>query len=123
MTRETQAPEIRKSTIVEAPSTGSHDYHAAYAKAQQMRSLAVGEAIGGAFRGLARLYRTMIAAPLARRRARDATRRELLSLDAHMLKDIGITKGDIPYVVRGAELGFGTPYGAHANENKPRRAA
>ena len=123
MTREIQAPEIRKSTIVEAASADNHDYQAVYAKAQQMRALAVGEAIGGAIRGLARLYRTTIAAPLARRQARDAARRELLSLDAHMLRDIGITKGDIPYVVRGNDFGFGTPYGAHANENRPRRAA
>lgn len=123
MTREIQTPEIRKSTFAEADSAGTDNYQAIYAKAQQMRSLAAGEAIGGALRWLARLYRATIAAPLARRQARDAARRELLSLDAHMLKDIGITKGDIPYVVRGMELGLGTPYGAHANENKPRRAA
>ncbi|MHA1569126.1 MAG: DUF1127 domain-containing protein, partial [Alphaproteobacteria bacterium] len=106
-----------------ADSAGNYDYQVIYAKAQKMRALAVGEAIGRAFRGLSRLYRATIAAPLARRQARDAARRELLLLDEHMLKDIGITKGDIPFVVRGTELGLGTPHGAHSNENKPRRAA
>lgn len=123
MTRETQAPKIRNSTIGGSETAGDYDYQAAYAKAQQLRSLAFGEAIGTALRGLARLYQTTIAAPLARRRSREAARRELLSLDQHMLRDIGITRGDIPYVVRGADLGLGAPYGAHVNENKPKRAA
>ena len=123
MTSEAQAPKIRTSTIVEAESAGDHDYQAVYAKAQQMRAIAVGEAMGAAVRGLGQLYRTWIKEPLARRQARETTRRELLSLDAHMLRDIGITRGDIPFVVRGTELGLGTPYGAHANENKSKRAA
>ena len=123
MTRETQAPEMPNSTFAEADSAGNHDYQAIYAKAQQMRALAAGEAIGDAIRWLTGLYRATIAAPLARSRARDATRRELLSLDPHMLRDIGITKGDIPYVVRGTDLGLGTPYEAHANENRTSRAA
>lgn len=44
--------------------------------------------------------------PIANRRARRVAIEELMSLDDHMLADIGITRGDIPGIVAGKiELG------------------
>ena len=127
MTRDSQSPATPKTEFVEAGAADNLDYFAAYTAASQLRALAVGDAIAAAIRGLRRLYAAAVTAPAARRRARDSAYRELMSLDDHMLKDIGITKGDIPYVVQGAELGLGVPYGAthdvYVNENTPRRAA
>ncbi len=56
--------------------------------------------------------------PLAVWRARRAAYEELMSLDDHMLADIGISRGEIPGIVTGAIQ----PRRA-TNENRPQRAA
>jgi uncharacterized protein YjiS (DUF1127 family) len=68
--------------------------------------------------GLGSLLSRLVLAPLARLKAREAAYEELMSLDDHMLKDIGITRSQIPGVVRGVIH----PHPA-SNENKPLIAA
>lgn len=104
-------PENFVASVTDAD--GRIDNFALYATANAQRALAVGEAIGAAVAGLRRLYRTLVVARLERRRTRQAAYRELMSMDEHMLRDIGITRGDIPYVVRGGAV----------NENQDRKAA
>lgn len=56
--------------------------------------------------------------PIANRRARRVAIEELMSLDDHMLADIGITRGDIPGIIAGKI----DPRGA-ANEDLQQRVA
>lgn len=111
MTNMPRKPENLVASVTGAD--GRIDAFALYSAANAQRALAVGEAIGTAVVGLRRLYRALVVARLERRRARRAAYRELMSMDEHMLKDIGITRGDIPYVVRGGPV----------NENQDRKAA
>ena len=67
---------------------------------------------------LGSLLSRLVLAPLARLKAREAAYEALMSLDDHMLKDIGITRSQIPGVVRGVI----NPHRA-SNENKPLIAA
>ncbi|HUC60828.1 MAG TPA: DUF1127 domain-containing protein [Alphaproteobacteria bacterium] len=68
--------------------------------------------------GLGRIIGRLVLEPLARLKAREAAYQELMSLDDHMLKDIGITRSQIPGVVQGTI----DPHAA-VNENKPVIAA
>ncbi len=111
MTNMPRKPENFVESVTDAD--GRVDNFALYSAANAQRALAVGEAIGTAVVGLRRLYRALVVAPLERRRTRQAAYRELMSMDEHMLRDIGITRGDIPYVVRGGPV----------NENQDRKAA
>lgn len=52
------------------------------------------------------------------RRQRDL--QALANLDAHELHDIGLTRGDIPYVI---SRGLAAKNDSGANDNAPRRAA
>jgi uncharacterized protein YjiS (DUF1127 family) len=67
---------------------------------------------------LGSLLSRLVLVPLARLKARETAYEELMSLDDHMLKDIGITRSQIPGVVRGVI----DPRQA-SNENKPLVAA
>jgi uncharacterized protein YjiS (DUF1127 family) len=68
--------------------------------------------------GLGRLLSRLVLQPLARLRAREAAFEELMSLDDHMLRDIGITRGQIPGVIKGL-----LAVRVASNENKPNVAA
>jgi uncharacterized protein YjiS (DUF1127 family) len=56
-------------------------------------------------------------APLARWRRREALANELYSLDERMLKDIGLSRSEIPFIVSGQTVA--TPH----QDNIPARAA
>ena len=58
--------------------------------------------------------------PLANWRARQVAMDELMSLDDHMLADIGISRSEIPGIVSGL---IKPVRAANANEDRPRRAA
>jgi uncharacterized protein YjiS (DUF1127 family) len=58
----------------------------------------VGTLAGTAARGLERAGRNIVSGVVTARRRRAAIR-ELHALDDRMLKDIGLSRGDIPYVV------------------------
>jgi len=58
--------------------------------------------------------------PLANWRARQVAMEELMSLDDHMLADIGISRSEIPGIVSGL---IKPGRAANANEDRPRRAA
>ncbi len=64
------------------------------------------------------LLNRYIVKPLADWRARQVAMEELMSLDDHMLADIGITRGEIPGIVSGM-----LRPGRAANEDMPRRVA
>jgi uncharacterized protein YjiS (DUF1127 family) len=55
--------------------------------------------------------------PLARWRRREALANELYSLDERMLKDIGLSRSEIPFIVSGKRVP--TPH----QDNVPARAA
>lgn len=78
--------------------------------ARRSRAEVAGRLMQRAFSGLFR----RIAAPLIRLRRRQRTIRELLSLDERMLTDIGITRGDIPFVANGDWR--------NGNDNQPKAA-
>jgi uncharacterized protein YjiS (DUF1127 family) len=68
--------------------------------------------------GIGRLLNRLVLEPLARLRARQLAYEELMSLDDHMLADIGITRGQIPGVISGV-----LAVRVASNENKPNVAA
>lgn len=119
MIKDTISPDARESTFSAQTTFSELEYAAAFAAARQARAEAFARIFGNAARALTRLFRAVVLAPLARRNAREATFNELMSLDAHMLKDIGITRADIPYVAANAIFGKSAP----VNENTEREAA
>ena len=62
-------------------------------------------------------FNAAVVAPMARWRRREALAQELYSLDERMLKDIGVSRGEIPYLVWGKRVA--TPH----QDNTPARAA
>lgn len=86
-----------------APELEYYMARARYERALALQKLlrASAAALAGAFRGLGKM-----AAAIGRRRRRRAALVELRSLDERMLKDIGLARGDIPYLAdRYAETG------------------
>lgn len=65
-----------------------------------------------------RIFSRLIRKPLATWRAREKAYDELMALDDHLLADIGITRSEIPGIIRG-EI---KPRRA-VNENQPNIAA
>ncbi len=110
-------PENRSAFRITAADLDNFDLHAAVVAGQRARAEAVFDAFAALGRAIGRLVRALIVTPLESWSARRRVRAELGSLDDYMLRDIGLTRNDIPYVVRtGVD-----PRGA-ANENR-RRAA
>ena len=73
-------------------------------RGRKLQALAVGELLGDLIRGAGRLAQRLVLQPLARWNERSRRIRELSRLDDRMLKDIGLTRGEINYVAR-----FGKP--------------
>lgn len=92
---------------------------AVLARAREMRAVEVGEALGSALRAIGRVVDTVLITPVRRWRQQQQAYRELMSLDDHVLHDIGITRADIPYVVRGRAPARRPA----ANDDSPRKAA
>ena len=88
-------------------------------RAREMRAVEVGEALGSALRAIGRFVDKILIAPVRRWREQQQAYRELMSLDDHVLHDIGITRADIPYVVRGRPPARRRA----ANDDSPRKAA
>jgi uncharacterized protein YjiS (DUF1127 family) len=66
---------------------------------------------------LAGKVKSALVGPLARWRRREALANELYSLDERMLKDIGLSRSEIPFIVSGNRVP--TPH----QDNVPARAA
>ena len=88
------------------------DYFDAITRAHRARSEAVANAISGGFRAIGILVRRTI----TRISKRQHTVDELNALDDRMLRDIGITRGDIPFVAARASQqdSMGNDNGARA---------
>ena len=89
------------SERVPAPSfASSHAEHAYYLhRANQLRGEAMAEMFAKAWRWIAKLVRNWQQSV-----AEGRAMRELASLDDRMLADIGVTRSDIPGVVRRAHI-------------------
>jgi uncharacterized protein YjiS (DUF1127 family) len=83
------------------------------AAARELRAREFGRLIGVLARGI----KSALVGPLARWRRREALANELYSLDERMLKDIGLSRSEIPFIVAGKRVA--TPH----QDNKPARAA
>ena len=73
-------------------------YRIPLSRARQARAEAVARILAFVFRSAVGAGRTL-AAHVRKARRRHAAIRELHALDDHLLKDIGISRGQIPYVV------------------------
>jgi uncharacterized protein YjiS (DUF1127 family) len=83
------------------------------AVARELRAREFARLIGVA----ARSIKSALVGPLARWRRREALANELYSLDERMLKDIGLSRSEIPFIVSGKRVP--TPH----QDNVPARAA
>lgn len=86
----------------------SAELEAYIARARQERALALQGLLRGAARLVARAFRPLrdVGAAIGRRRRQRAALGELRALDDRMLKDIGLSRGDIAYLAdRYAETG------------------
>jgi len=77
----------------------SYDYNAIYATARRMRAEATWDLIAAAVKGIGRLFRFAVVDPYHRWHRREIAYKELMSMEPYMLRDLGITRGDIPYVI------------------------
>jgi|SRR5690606_34485027 uncharacterized protein YjiS (DUF1127 family) len=93
------------------------DSLALLAAAQEARAREVARLIRGLARKVKSAFNTVVVEPLARWRRREALARELYSLDDRMLRDIGLTRSEIPFIVSGKRLE--TPH----QDNSPAKAA
>jgi uncharacterized protein YjiS (DUF1127 family) len=83
------------------------------AAARELRAHEIARLIGQ----LVVKVKSAVVGPLARWRRREALANELYSLDERMLKDIGLSRSEIPYIVSGKRVP--TPH----QDNTPARAA
>jgi uncharacterized protein YjiS (DUF1127 family) len=97
-------------SALDRQATGSAGLEAA---AREMRALEIARLIGQ----VAGKIKSAVVGPLARWRRREALANELYSLDERMLKDIGLSRSEIPYIVSGKRVA--TPH----QDNSPARAA
>lgn len=82
--------------------------------AQAERNLYVAAAAERAGKALVRFLRTRVLKPIARRRQYRQQYEQLVHMDDHMLHDLGISRGEIAYV-----MNHGRPVDA-ANTNLPK---
>ena len=98
--------------------TDDVDLFAANAAAQQARADRLFDLLGRAGKALIGLVRNGLIEPIKERRERRQRYDVLISLDDYVLKDIGLTRAELPFVARHG----GDPRVA-ANVNGPREAA
>jgi uncharacterized protein YjiS (DUF1127 family) len=96
------------------------DEFAIYRTARELRAKAVAELIGKAAGGLKGLVKRQLVEPLRARAQRQRQLEELLHMDDHMLRDLGLARGGIAYAFEhGREA---EPANANAPLTKPRAA-
>ena len=92
---------------------------------QEMRSKAFADLIRKAAGGLKGLVKRHLVEPLHARAARQRQLEELIHMDDHMLRDLGLSRGGIAYAFEhGRDAEFGVVEAANANTplDKPRAA-
>jgi uncharacterized protein YjiS (DUF1127 family) len=96
------------------------DEAALYRTAREMRAQAFAALIGKGVRGIKGFVQRYILAPMRARAQRERQLEELMSMDDHMLRDLGLSRGGIAYAFEhGRE---GEPANANAPLSKPRAA-
>ena len=96
------------------------DEFAIYRAASAARAKAVAELIGKAGRGIKGLVNRHLVEPLRLRARRQRQLEELMQMDDHMLRDLGLSRGGIAYAFEhGREV---EPANVNAPLNKPRAA-
>jgi uncharacterized protein YjiS (DUF1127 family) len=102
-------------------TNGKHvDEFAIYHAARELRAKALAELIGKAGAGIKGLVKRHIVEPLRARARRQRQLEELMSMDDHMLRDLGLSRGGIAYAFdHGREA---EPANSNAPLTKPRAA-
>ncbi len=96
------------------------DEIAIYKAARELRAKAIAELVGKAAGGIRGLVKRYLVDPMRARALRRRQLDELLSMDDHMLRDLGLSRGGIAYAFEhGRE---GEPANANAPITKPRAA-
>lgn len=96
------------------------DEAAIHRAAAELRSKAFAELLGKAGRAIKRLVLRTIVGPMRARARRERQLEELMAMDDHMLRDLGVSRGGIAYAFdHGREA---EPANTNAPLNKPRAA-
>jgi uncharacterized protein YjiS (DUF1127 family) len=96
------------------------DEAALHRAASELRSKALAELFGKAGRGIKGFVKRHIVDPMRARARRERQLEELMGMDDHMLRDLGLSRGGIAYAFdHGRE---GEPANANAPLTKPRAA-
>lgn len=96
------------------------DEAAIHRAASELRSKAFADLLGKAGRGIERLVHRLIVGPIRARARRERQLEELMGMDDHMLRDLGLSRGGIAYAFdHGRE---GEIANANAPLPKPRAA-
>lgn len=96
------------------------DEAAIHRAASQLRAQAIADLLGKAGRGIKALVKRNIVDPIRARARRERQLEELMGMDDHMLRDLGLSRGGITYAFdHGREA---EPANANAPLTKPRAA-
>ena len=96
------------------------DEFAIYHAARELRAKAMAELLGKAGRGVKGLVKRHVLEPLRARSLRRRQLEELINMDDHMLRDLGLSRGGIAYAFEhGREV---EPANANTPLTKPRAA-
>ena len=101
------------------------DEAAIYRAAREMRAQATAELLGKAGRGIKRFVTRHIVEPLRARSRRQHQLEELMAMDDHMLRDLGLSRGGIAYAFehgRDGEFAGAEAANSNAPLTKPRAA-
>ena len=92
------------------------DHGAILRRANELRNEAIAKTFGPPFRALGRFVKRHVIAPIGRRTAETRQLAELRAMDDNMLRDIGISRGNIEFAFRhGRDSDLPLP----ANANRP----
>jgi uncharacterized protein YjiS (DUF1127 family) len=101
------------------------DEVAIHRAARELRAKALAELVGKAGRGIKALVLRAIVDPIRARARRERQLEELMGMDDHMLRDLGLSRGGIAYAFnhgRDGEFAGAEPANANAPLTKPRAA-
>lgn len=96
-----------------------------YRAAREQRAKAFAELFGKAASGIKALVTRHLVEPVRARVRRQHQLEELMSMDDHMLRDLGLSRGGIAYAFehgREAEIGGAKPANTNTPLTKPRAA-
>jgi uncharacterized protein YjiS (DUF1127 family) len=101
------------------------DEAALYRTAREMRAKAFADLIGKAAKGIAGFVNRTVLAPMKARAQRERQLEELMNMDEHMLRDLGLSRGGIAYAFehgREGEVAGAAPANVNTPITKPRAA-